>query len=131
MRTAASIHSITDAGGLMKLTHRVPTPQPAATVALSERYQAEVDASSERLAKRLRDAERAEMKARLRLEQAERRAAVSTSQDLRREHRIALELYALRLAELERLHSQMVSHAQPATNRGRKGFRPIPQPKAF
>lgn len=105
----------------MKIRHNVPAAayRPEA---VTDEYQAEVDAATDKL-------DRAYAKASRRLAAAERRLAVAVADCNTANRRTALAAAVeLRRSELESIAILMRASPQSAHHRGTKSYRPVPKP---
>lgn len=107
---------------MARIPHRARPPREPKPVELSEEYQREVDASTEKLARRYAEAERRAARAAERLAEAERKKR--SKQELA-ELRAEVERREAELAELARLMTSTA--AGGLIHRGTKGYRKVPR----
>lgn len=105
----------------MRITHRVRPPRDPKPVEVSEAYQREVDASTDRLVRRYREIEKRAEKARQQLDRAkqQKRQAAEVG-------RLEREVTA-RLAELAELERLMTASPAGAAHRGTEGWTKVPR----
>jgi len=117
----------------MKINHRVPL-QAFRSALVTPEYQARVDRDTSKATVAYEQAKRRLAAAELRQQKADERvlATVTLGQKKRghliREAQVAAELVELRREELLRLEAMMKHIPASVEHRGRKAYRPIPQP---
>jgi rhamnose utilization protein RhaD (predicted bifunctional aldolase and dehydrogenase) len=110
------------------MKHRVPV-RPVRSDPVDERYQREVDASTDRAVRAYDRAVGALEAAEALLERRAREAARKGAKaQQRRAYEDALAVVELRRLELEKLYRLMQASPQSAAHRGRKSFGPKPPP---
>jgi hypothetical protein len=116
----------------MKRKHRIPVDKLRLSDPVTPEYQSEIDATMERAAARYAQAQRALERAQARVARI-RATAVEQRRTAahRRELRIAEADLELRREELRRLDSLMHASPQSASHRGKRSYRPRPDPKLF
>lgn len=115
----------------MKITHHVPTSAFRSDPITLE-YQREVDRATDKAVVAYERGRRRLEAAELRLRKAEDAALRSgdrrKQKERARELAVAAELVELRREELQRLEALMQASPASAEHRGKRSFRPVPQP---